>query len=65
MHDSVDVPEPVTLVGVRLHAALLLVNDTTPAKPCNPVTVMVLVPAAFTLTVTAVGLALRVKSWTV
>lgn len=65
VHESVEVPEPVTLVGVKVHAALFAVRLTTPAKPLRPVMVMVEVPAAFTLTVTVVGLAAIVKSRTV
>lgn len=58
-------PEPVTLVGDTVHAALLADKLTTPVNPFTPVTVIVEVPAAFTFTLTDVGLALIVKSWTV
>jgi len=62
------VPEPVTLVGVRVQAipvvGLMLVKLTIPLKPLRPVTVIVEVPATPALTVTVVGLAEMVKSWT-
>ena len=64
VHDNVELPEPVTLVGDRVHEVLLLARLTTPAKPLRPVTVIVEVAAAFTLTLTLVGLAAMVKSWT-
>ena len=61
-------PEPVTLVGVRVQAipvvGLMLVKLTIPLKPLRPVTVIVEVPATPALTVTVVGLAEMVKSWT-
>jgi hypothetical protein len=65
VHERVEVPEPVTLVGLRVHAALLAVRLTTPANPLTAVTVIVEVPAWLTLTATLVGLAAIVKSWTV
>ena len=64
MHDRVALPEPVTLVGATEHEVLLVVKLTTPANPLMAVTVIVEVPAAFALTVTEVGLAAIVKSWT-
>ena len=65
VQDSVELPDPVTLVGDTLHDAVVLVARlTTPAKPFNPVTVMVEVPAALTFTLTLAGLAAIVKSWT-
>ncbi len=62
-------PEPVTLVGVRVQAIpvvglMLDVKLTIPLKPLRPVTVIVEVPATPALTVTVVGLAEMVKSWT-
>jgi hypothetical protein len=60
LHDKLLVPEPVTLVGVRVHDVLLLVRATTPAKPCSAVTVIVDVPAEPVTTVTLVGLAVTV-----
>jgi len=67
VQESVEPPEPVTLVGVRVQvmpvAGLLLeVKLTIPAKPSTPVTVIVDVPAWLTLTGTLVGLAEIVKS---
>jgi len=61
VHERVEVPEPVTLVGVSVQAALLAVRLTTPANPLTAVTVIVEVPAWFTLTATLVGLAAIVK----
>lgn len=49
---------PVT--GLMLNARL-----TAPLKPWSPVTVIVEVPEAPALTMTVVGLAAIVKSWTV
>jgi len=62
------VPEPVTLVGVRVQAIpvvglMLDVKLTIPLNPLRAVTVMAEVPAT-PLTVTVVGLAEMVKSWT-
>jgi hypothetical protein len=70
VQDSVEVPEPVTLVGVRVQlipvAGLLVeVRLTTPANPLTAVIVIAEVPAWFTFTLTLVGLAAIVKSWTV
>jgi hypothetical protein len=70
VHDRVEVPEPVTLVGVRAHpipvaGLLVAVKLTTPPKPLTAVIVIVEVPAWLTLTATLVGLAAIVKSWTV
>ena len=64
MHDNVALPEPVTLVGEMLHEVLLVVRLTTPAKPLTAVTVIVEVPAEPAFTVTLVGEAVIVKSWT-
>jgi hypothetical protein len=70
VQESVEVPEPLTLVGVRVQlmpvAGLLLeVRLTTPANPLTAVIVIVEVPAWLTLTATLVGLAAIVKSCTV
>jgi hypothetical protein len=67
VHERVDVPEPVTLVGVRVQvspvAGLTLdVKLTIPLKPPRAVMVIVEVPATLALTVTVVGLAEMVKS---
>lgn len=61
-HESVDVPEPVTLVGIRVQAIpvaglMLDVKLTIPLKPLRPVTVIVEVPDTPALAVTVVGLA--------
>jgi hypothetical protein len=64
VQDNVALPEPVTLVGATEHEVLLVVRPTTPPKPFRPVTVIAEVPAALTLTLTLVGLAVIVKSWT-
>lgn len=60
----------VTLVGVREQVSPLggetaAERDTVPVKPETLVTVIVDVPALPALTVTLVGLAVTVKSWTV
>lgn len=64
VHDSVELPEPLTLVGERVHDVLFVVRETDPANPFSPVTVIADVPAAPALTVTLEGLAVVVKSWT-
>ena len=66
LQDSVELPEPVTLVGLRVHAVLLLDRLTTPVNPPTEATVMAAVTAAFAKPVTLVGLAETVKSvtWT-
>ena len=64
VHERVLEPEPVIVDGVSVHAALLAERLTMPAKPFKPVTVTVEVPGALTFTVTDVGLAVIVKSWT-
>ena len=65
MHDNVELPDPVTLVGATEQDVLLVVRLTTPENPCRPVTVIVEVAGDPAFTVTEVGLALMVKSWTV
>ncbi len=65
MQDRVELPEPVTLVGARVHDVLLLARLMTPAKPLRPVTVICEVAAVPELAVTLVGLAAIVKSCTV
>jgi len=65
VQDSVELPDPVTLVGDTLQEAVVLVaRATTPAKPFRPVTVTHRRPAALTFTLTLNGLAAIVKSWT-
>ena len=63
VQERVAFPDPVTLVGVTVHAALLSDKPTTPVKPLRAVTVIVDV-AAPPLEVTEVGLALMAKSTT-
>jgi len=62
VQDSVELPEPVTLVGLRVHAVLLLARLTTPVNPPTGVIVMVEDATVPALTVTLVGLAVIVKS---
>jgi len=64
VHERVELPEPVTLVGDKVHDVLLVVRLTTPAKPFTAVIVIVEVPAEPALIVTLVGDAVIVKSWT-
>lgn len=61
-HDSVELPEPVTLAGDAEHEVLLLARLTIPAKPFSPVTVIVEVTVEPALPVTLVGLTVTVKS---
>ena len=67
LHESVEVPEPVKLVGVRAQvkpvAGLMLeVKLTMLANPSSAVTVIVEGPDAPARTVALVGLAVIVKS---
>jgi hypothetical protein len=62
VHERVEDPEPVTLVGETVHEVLLVVRLTTPAKPFCPVMVIDDVPADPAMTVTEVGLATMIKS---
>ena len=64
-HESVGLPEPVTLVGEILHEVLLVVRFTTPAKPLAGTTVIVEAPALPTFRVTDAGLEAMEKSVTV
>ena len=62
-----EVAEPVTLVGVRVHVSpvegdTVAVKLTTPVKPWSAVRVIVEVPEAPARIVAAVGLATNVKS---
>jgi hypothetical protein len=65
VQESVEVPDPVTLVGDTVHEVLLVVRLTTPANPFWAVMVMVEVAAVLGVKLTMVGLAVIVKSWTV
>ena len=62
VHDSVELPDVVTLVGVSVHAVLLLARLTAPVNPFSGAIVIVDVPADPALRVTLVGLAVMVKS---
>jgi hypothetical protein len=57
VHESVDDPEPVTLVGETVHEVLFVAKVITPAKPFCPVMVIDDVPGDPAMTVTVVGLA--------
>ena len=70
MHESVEVPDPVTLVGVNVQMSPVAGDTvvdrlTTPLNPWRAVTVMVDVPDVPALAETDVGLAAIAKSWTV
>ena len=65
VHESVALPEPLTLVGPRVQAVLSVVSVTDPLNPFSAVTNIVDVPAEPALVFTLVGLALTVKSSTV
>ena len=71
MQDRADVPDPVTLVGVRVQVRpveglMLAVRPTTPLNPFRAVIEMVVVPETPAFSVTPpVGLAAMAKSWTV
>jgi hypothetical protein len=66
-----EVPDPVTLVSVRVHVRpagglMLEVKPTIPLNPFREVMVMVVVPAEPAFTVTPLdGLAVIAKSWMV
>ena len=67
LQERVEVPEPVTLVGVMVQARpvegeITEVRPTTPLNPCRATTVIVEVPELPARTVTLVGLAAMVKS---
>jgi hypothetical protein len=69
VQESEEVPEPETLVGVRVHVnpvpgETVVVRLTTPLKPCNAVIVIAEVPAVPALAETPDGLVARVKSCT-
>jgi hypothetical protein len=67
VHDRVEIPDPVTLVGARVQVIpvaglVIAVRLATAANPLTAVMVIVDVPTCFTLTATFVGLAEIVKS---
>ena len=62
VHDSVELPETVTLVGLTVHEVLFVVKLTIPAKAFRPVTMIVEVASVPLLTVMLVRLAEIEKS---
>ena|SRR2546422_35605 len=62
VHDRVELPEIVTLVGFTVHEVLFVVRLTMPVKAFRPVTVIVAVVAVPLSTVMLVGLAEIEKS---
>jgi len=62
LHDSVELPEPVTLVGEILHDVLFVDRLTRPVKPLRAVTVRVEAAEVPALTVMLAGLAAMLKS---
>ena len=62
VHDSVVLPEPVTLDFERVQEVLLVARLTTPLKALSAAMLMVEFPEALMLTVRLVGLAVTVKS---
>ncbi len=68
LQDRVEVPDPVMAVGTRVTERLVelvvAARLTVPAKPLTGLIVMVDVPDMPAFTVTLVGLAVMVKSWT-
>jgi hypothetical protein len=70
VHESVDVPlPPVIVVGLTMHERLVELGETVKVtvaeNPFTGATVNAEVPAEPASSVTAIGLALTVKSWTV
>jgi hypothetical protein len=71
LQDKAEFPDPVTLVGVRVHVRpagglMLEAKPTTPLNPFRAVIAMVVVPAEPAFTVTPLdGLAVIEKSWIV
>lgn len=61
VHDRVDVPDPGTLIGLKEQPGVSEVRVTVPVNPVTGATVIVEVPGDPALTVTAVGLAERLK----
>jgi hypothetical protein len=62
VQDRLELPEPVTLLGVTVHEVVFVPMLTTPEKPFALVTVTVELPDVPTSTVMAEGLAAIVKS---
>jgi len=69
LQESIEVPDPVIMVGVSVHVrpvdgVMTEVKLTVPVKPFTAVTVIVDVPVLLASNVTDVGLALMLKSVT-
>jgi hypothetical protein len=64
VHESVEVPEPTTLLGVTEHEVLSVLRLTGPANPFMAVTARLEVPGDPRFTLMLVGLATTAKSWT-
>ena len=64
MQESVELPEAVTLVGLRVQDVLLVTRLTMPANPLSGAMVIVEVAGEPAFTVTDTGLAAIVKSCT-
>ncbi len=62
VHESVEVPEPVTLVGETVHEVLLVARVTTAEKPFRAPTVRLEVPIEPARLVTVDGMAVTEKS---
>lgn len=62
VQDNFEDPEPIRVVGSRIHPEVSAVRLTTSAKPLTDPRLMVELPALPTFTVTLVGLAVMVKS---
>lgn len=62
VHDNVELPEPVTLVGETEHFVLFVERVTAPVNPLTEAIVIVEVAMVPALTVRVVGLADIVKS---
>jgi len=65
VHESVALPEPVTLVGETVHEVLLVLRFTSLAKPLLPTTEMVEIPGVPAFRVKEVGARVTMKSVTV
>jgi hypothetical protein len=65
VHESVALPEPVTLAGETVQEVLFVLKWTSPTKPLTAPTAMFEIPAFPAFRVTGVGLPVKVKSVTV
>lgn len=64
VHESIESPAPVTLVGPIAHTVLFVARFTMPLNPFSEFTVVVDEPDEPAFTVTVAGLDVRAKSWT-